>query len=102
MTDKDFSIIANLGALRDRSAMTQVELAQALGVHQGHLSKILSGKVLLSAKIRMKVEALLQNDASVGGARPDLEAELLQAMRTSESFRELMQAAIKMHNSRKG
>lgn len=99
--DKDASIIAALFEWQQRQGATQVELAGALGIHQGHLSKVMAGKVPLSRKLGTKAEMLLKGVAP----RPDMgefETAVLHAVRTSSSFRTLVRAAMQLHGRKDG
>lgn len=97
MRDKDGSIIAALKARQRKGAVTQVELAAALGIHQGHLSKVMAGKAPLSRKLKAKAERLLQGEEAAPASLRDLEVELIQALRSSSTFRALMRAAMQLH-----
>lgn len=100
MLDKDGSIIAALKARQRKDALTQAELATALGIHQAHLSKVMAGKAPLSSKLKAKAERLLQGDEAPTASLQDLEVELIQALRSSSTFRALMRAAMQLHRRR--
>lgn len=51
--------------------ITQQEFATALGVTQGHLSKVLSGKVPLSNKMKVRIQRCI-------GETPDLMPRMLE------------------------
>lgn len=100
MQDKDGSIIKALKARLTKDGLKQVELAAALGIHQAHLSKVMARKVPLSNKLRANVERLLKGDEEPKAGTEDLEAELLQILRSSSAFRALIRAAIQLHRRR--
>jgi transcriptional regulator with XRE-family HTH domain len=96
MSDKELSALADLEIFRRKEQMSQLDLATALAISQGHLSKVIARKAGLSSKLRRRILALL------GGTVDDLDSRLeldaLRLLRTSEPFRRLMQAAVEMHN----
>jgi transcriptional regulator with XRE-family HTH domain len=100
MTDKHDPIIATLKIRQRRDGLTQIALASVLGVHQGHLSKVMSGKAPLSAKLRAKIERLFQDGASNNSSPSDFELELIQTVRSSSAFRSLVRAAMQLHRRR--
>lgn len=97
MKNKAEPIIAALKVRQRTDELTQVALATALGIHQGHLSKVMAGKVPLSSKLRAKAERLLQGGASSNVSLEDLEVEVIQTLRSSRAFRALMRAAMQLH-----
>lgn len=98
MDDKDIFLLAELETYRRRAIKSQVELADLLRVSQGHLSKVMSGKAKLSEKFRQNASKLLIGTPSETRGDPEFETEVLRLLRTSESFRKLMHAAVEMHN----
>ncbi len=100
MNRKNRSIIAALKTRQRNDNLTQLELAAALGIHQGHLSKVLSGKVPLSRKLNVKVERLLEGDAAPTRVIEILESEVVQELRSSSAFRTFMRAAMQLHQQR--
>ncbi|WNJ90915.1 helix-turn-helix transcriptional regulator [Bosea sp. 685] len=96
MRDKDRSVIAALEALGEKEGMSQSGLAKALAISQGHLSKVITGKAPLSPKLRRRILGLV--DGTADDLAPPLELDVLRLLRTSETFRRLMQAAVEMHN----
>ncbi len=101
MTSKNDPIIAALKTRQQKEELTQVELASSLGVHQAHLSKVMAGKAPLSSKLRAKIESLLQGGKPADASLKDLELELIQAVRSSSTFRALMRAAMQLHRRQK-
>ncbi|WP_367279178.1 helix-turn-helix domain-containing protein [uncultured Roseibium sp.] len=97
MINKNSSVIAALKARQRKDELTQVELASALGIHQAHLSKVLAGKAPLSSKLKAKVERLLQGGSLADASLENLEVELIQALRSSRTFRALIRAAMQLH-----
>lgn len=74
--------------------------ATALGIHQAHLSKIMAGKAPLSSKLKAKAERLFQGGEPSNASLEDLEVEMIQALRSSSTFRALMRAAMQLHRRR--
>jgi transcriptional regulator with XRE-family HTH domain len=79
---------------RDRG-LTQVELAQRLGISQGHLSKILMAKVAPGPKLARKIELLLGH-ASTGAPASQWGAAVIDAAEASPEFRNLVDAALSL------
>ncbi|TWI16921.1 helix-turn-helix domain-containing protein [Mesorhizobium tianshanense] len=84
---------------RRETLMSQAELSNLLKVHQGHLSKILAGKVPISKKMRLRMSKLLSAWPPSASSDSALEQELVRAIRRSTEFQEFIRAALKMHNS---
>lgn len=100
MKSNDDSIIAALNVRQRKDELTQAQLATALGIHQAHLSKVMAGKAPLSSKLRAKAELLLEGNGAPNVSPRELEVELIQAMRSSSAFRDLMRAAMQLHRRR--
>lgn len=99
MNGKIPEIARKVESKRRETLMSQTELSNLLKVHQGHLSKILAGKVPLSGKMRLRMSSLLSTWPPPASSDPALEQELLRAIRRSREFQEFIRAALKMHNS---
>lgn len=97
---KNDSIIADLKARQQKDELTQLELAAALGIHQGHLSKVMAGKAPLSIKLNARIERLLQNGEPADVSPEEFEVELINALRSSSAFRALIRAAMQLHRRR--
>lgn len=98
MDDKIPEIARRVESKRRETLMSQAELSNLLKVHQGHLSKILAGKVPVSAKMSLRMSSLLDAWPPSASSDPALEQELLRAVRRSKEFQEFIRAALKMHN----
>ncbi|WP_090329565.1 helix-turn-helix domain-containing protein [Nitratireductor aquibiodomus] len=92
-------IVRKVESKRRETLMSQAELSSLLKVHQGHLSKVLTGKAPVSTKMRLKMSSLLSAWPPSASSDPALEQELLTAMRRSTEFQEFIRAALKMHKS---
>jgi transcriptional regulator with XRE-family HTH domain len=99
MHGKNNRVLKRVENRRRELGMTQAQLGARLDVEQGHISKVLRGKVPVSAKMLHKIEAFL--DVSLTLEQPDreLEDDIIAAVRSSESFLNLMRAALKMHKT---
>ncbi|MCM5554070.1 helix-turn-helix transcriptional regulator [Pleomorphomonas sp. NRK KF1] len=98
MNDKIPEIVRRVESKRRETLMSQVELSRLLNVHQGHLSKILSGKAPLSKKMSLRMADLLSDWPHAVSSDPALEQELLAAVRGSRVFQEFIRVALRMHN----
>lgn len=56
MTETNLSTGAKIRALRGLYFLSQAKLAEAIGVHQGTLSRIENGQLALSAEIKTAIE----------------------------------------------
>lgn len=98
MDGKIAEIARKVESKRRETLMSQAELANVLKVHQGHLSKILAGKVPISEKMGIRMSSLLSAWPHSASSDPTLERELLTAIRRSKEFQEFIRAALRMHN----
>lgn len=96
MEYKDDELLSQVRELRSQRGWSQNELALALGVSQGHMSKVLSGKVTFSSRLYLRVKSLL-SDAPP--AVSPLEERALVTLRASARFRALVVAALDMHDN---
>jgi transcriptional regulator with XRE-family HTH domain len=81
---------------RHSLGLSQVALANMLGITQGHYSKIETGKIGISYKNQSIVDEKLgipPRKESI--AETELEKTVLHAMRTSPEFSDLVGAALK-------
>ena len=53
--------------IRLRTRLSQAQLARTFEITQGHYSKVMSGKVPISAGLRGRMEAWLQSQSESGG-----------------------------------
>lgn len=97
MDGKIPEIARKVESRRRETLMSQAELSSLLKVHQGHLSKVLAGKVPISKKMRLRMSNLLSAWPSSASGDPALERELLQAIRRSKEFQEFIRMALKIH-----
>jgi plasmid maintenance system antidote protein VapI len=94
MRDNDEKLLSDLRSLIARQGWTQAELRPALGVSQGHISKLIHGRAALTPRMRSRVAALL-NGSPVPGS--PLEARVIAAMQASPKLRRLFEVALEMH-----
>lgn len=97
----DNQLINALIRRKEAGGQSQGALAAELGVSQGHLSKILRQKVLLSAAVRARALRLVTR-VSASGEELDaslLKAEVVRVIDASASFRALIRAALDMHGN---
>jgi transcriptional regulator with XRE-family HTH domain len=99
MNSNDQELVERLCTLKGTLGLTQVQLAAHLGVDQGHISKILRGKAAVSKKMASKINAILAMGIRSPKLDSKFEGDLIQAVRSSSDFLELMQAALKLHKS---
>lgn len=99
MDGKVPEIARKIESKRLETLMSQAELSSLLKVHQGHLSKILAGKVAISKKMHLRMSSLLSAWPPPESGDPDLERELLRAIRRSKEFQEFIRAALKIHRN---
>lgn len=86
---------------RRKLGLTQAQLGAQLSANQGHISKILREKVPISKKMQRKFHTFLDSSPTPEQRDRELEDEIIAAVRSSESFLNLMRAAIKMHKTSK-
>jgi transcriptional regulator with XRE-family HTH domain len=96
MNDNDERLLSGLNSLRTSRGWSQEDVSCALGMTQGHLSKVLGRKVPISPKMRVKLNALLASRDSDETGAVKLESDLILAVRSSSPFRALMRAALDM------
>ncbi|QND63676.1 helix-turn-helix transcriptional regulator [Mesorhizobium loti] len=99
MYRKNARLLKRVENRRLELGMTQAQLGERLDVKQGHISKILREKVPISAKMLPKLQAFLEATPTPEPQDRDFEDEIIAAVRSSESFSNLMRAALKMHKS---
>lgn len=97
MHSKIPDIVRRVEYRRRETSMSQVDLSGILGCDQGHLSNVLSGKSALSKRMSAKFSAILADWPAPVSADIDFETKLIAAVRKSPAFRELVQAALKIH-----
>lgn len=97
MHSKIPDIVRRVEYRRRQTSMSQVDLSKILGCDQGHLSNVLSGKSTLSKRMSAKFSAILAEWPVPVSVDVDLETKLITAVRKSSAFRELVQAALKIH-----
>lgn len=99
MHSKNTRLLKHVENRRLELGMTQAQLGVRLSAKQGHISKVLRGKVPISAKMRPKIQAFLDEPLTQEQLDRELEDDILAAVRSSESFLNLMRAALKMHKN---
>lgn len=98
MKGKVPDIVRQVEFRRRQTSMSQIELSKILDCDQGHLSNVLSGKSALSRQMSAKFSAILADWPAPASADVHLETKLIAAVRESPAFRELVQAALKIHS----
>ncbi|WP_429924114.1 hypothetical protein ACQY1H_13965 [Agrobacterium vitis] len=98
MNGKISEIARTIESKRREALMSQAELSNLLKVNQGHLSKVLTGKVPVSRKMNLRMSNLLSAWPPPESSDPALERELIGAIRRSKEFQEFIRAALKIHN----
>lgn len=98
--NEDDGLVAALSALRKSQGWSQEEVGQAIGVSQGHTSKVLRKIVPLSNRLKLRVAALLAPPALEALEVSGLEEEVVAALRKSGPFRALVAAALAMHRNK--
>jgi transcriptional regulator with XRE-family HTH domain len=93
------ALLTAVEALRRSTGWSQREIAQAIGASQGHVSKIFRKSIKISSKLSARLSALVEQKANGKLELSALERDALEAIRTSPSFRDLVSAALKMHNN---
>lgn len=87
-----------LGEFAEREGLNQAGLAKILSISQPHLSRILSNKVPLSRKIARRAEQLFIFDGKGNMVQSDLEGAVLDAIKDSHAFANLVSAALELLN----
>lgn len=98
MNGKIPEIARKIESKRREALMSQAELSNLLKVNQGHLSKVLAGKVPVSKKLGLRMSSLLSAWPSPDSSDPALERELIRTIRRSKEFQEFIRIALKIHN----
>ena len=98
MNGKISEIAGKIESKRREALMSQAELSDLLKVNQGHLSKVLAGKVAVSKKMSLRMSSLLSAWPPPESSDPALDRELIGAIRRSKEFREFIRTALKIHN----
>jgi transcriptional regulator with XRE-family HTH domain len=89
-------LVRQLEAERDRWEINQDGLAELLGISQGHLSKIMSGKVRAGRRTAARIRDLA-GTAQRGQQKPDQWLSAVEeAAKRSLPFRTVVNAALKM------
>ncbi|WP_179296527.1 MULTISPECIES: helix-turn-helix transcriptional regulator [unclassified Mesorhizobium] len=99
MHSKNTKLLKHMENRRHELGLTQAQLGARLHVKQGHISKILRSKVPISAKMLPKIQAFIESPLTPKQSDRELEDDILAAIRSSESFSNLMRAALKMHKN---
>src|SRR5262249_11415848 len=86
MHGKNIRLLRRVENRRRELGMTQAQLGARLDVEQGHISKILSGKVPISMKMLPKIQAFLHASPTLEQPDRELEDDVIAAVRSSESF----------------
>lgn len=82
------NLIAEINSHLMRSGQTQVDLAQACRLSQGHLSKVLAGKVRLAPKTEMALRTWLSKaDQAATCSEDELRRAIERLASASESRR---------------
>jgi transcriptional regulator with XRE-family HTH domain len=89
-------LIARLNAEMDSREMNQNALAQLLGISQGHLSKILSGKIRPGRRTSARMRELLDARSVAGPASGRWLTAIDQAARGSSAFKVIVNAALRL------
>ena len=95
--DRDYKqeeLLISLEAKRLQLGASQEVWASTLQLSQGHYSKIIRREVSLSNKVRARIDGLLKSDLAPAS---DFEKKILGACRASQDFRDLIAAALRMH-----
>jgi transcriptional regulator with XRE-family HTH domain len=89
---------ARLLERRRGQGLSQAQLAQMLGISQGHYSKIERGVLGLSPKLSMRLrQVITTKKADLHRSGDQLEVATLEALRGSLQFRNLVCAALELH-----
>jgi transcriptional regulator with XRE-family HTH domain len=89
-------LIEKLNAEMDSRGFGQQDLARLLGISQGHLSKILTGRVAPGRRTVSKMRALISSSAQCSGGTGGWLSAVDAAARRSRPFRSLVNAALEM------
>jgi transcriptional regulator with XRE-family HTH domain len=94
------TLIARLIAEMDSRGINQDALATLLGISQGHLSKILSGKIPAGRRTEVRARDLLDVNARKVPTSPGWLVTVGEAARRSSAFKAVVDAALKLTDSR--
>lgn len=94
------TLIARLNAEMDSRGINQDALAALLGISQGHLSKILSGKTPVGRRTAARARDLLDENFRTAPASSGWLATVGETARGSSAFRAVVDAALKLANAR--
>lgn len=92
----DRELLEAVERYRTEHGLSQQAIAGQIGCNQGHLSKVLAGKVRLSRFLRPRLAALAAERPIVPGLNGPMAAEVLDALGKSQDFRDMVQAALKL------
>jgi transcriptional regulator with XRE-family HTH domain len=90
------TLIARLNAEMNSRGINQDALAALLGISQGHLSKILSGKTPAGRRTVARARDLLDGNFRVASASDGWLAIVGETARGSSAFRAVVDAALKL------
>lgn len=93
------TLIARLIAEMDSRGISQDALANLLGISQGHLSKILSGKTPAGRRTVAKARDLLEVNSRKLPTSGDWLFIVAETARGSSAFRAVIDAALKLANA---
>mgnify|MGYP002479348985 CR=1 FL=1 len=94
------TLIARLNAEMDSRGINQEALAALLGISQGHLSKILSGKTPAGRRTAARARGLLDANSRMAPASHGWLAAVGETARGSSAFRAVVDAALKLADAR--
>lgn len=86
--------------MRQRGLL-QAEAAAALGVSQGHLSKVMAGRVPASARLQVTIDKLIATQSAKPAPASELTILIGTALTESVEFRTIVQAALTLVNKSK-
>jgi len=95
MERNDQELLSQLRDLMDQRGWSQTAISLTLGVTQGHLSKILAGKAPLSKRVKFELSEFLVRPNDLHA----LEKLTLTTLRESSTFRDLINAALRLHKN---
>lgn len=94
------TLIARLNAEMDSRGINQDALAALLGISQGHLSKILSGKTPVGRRTAARARDLLDANSRTTLASGGWLATVGETARGSSAFKAVVDAALKLADAR--
>lgn len=94
------TLIAQLNAEMDSRGINQDALAALLGISQGHLSKILSGKAPAGRRTAARARDLLDANSQTASALGGWLATVGETARGSRAFKAVVDAALKLADAR--